>query len=75
MADARYKLFPATLRPTFDQARRPVDVFDISFEVIDTGDTGMVTIPVASFTAERVHAAVQPLANQLAAMHQLGGGA
>jgi hypothetical protein len=74
MADARYKVFPATTRPTFDQARRPVDVYDIAFEVIDTGDTGMISIPVAAFTAERVHAAIQPLANQLAAMHLLGGG-
>lgn len=75
MADAKYKVFPATHRPTFDQARRPIDVYDITFEVIDTGDTGMVSIPVESFTAERVHALIQPKANQLAAMHALGGGA
>jgi len=75
MADAKYKVSSATVRPTFDGNRRPVDVYDVPFEVIDTGDTGMVSIPVSQFTAERVHAAIQPLANELAAMHQLGGGA
>lgn len=69
MADAKYKVSPASVRPTFDGARRPVDVYDISFEVIETGDTGMVSIPVQQFTAERVHALIQPLANELYAMH------
>lgn len=74
MGDARYKVSPATVRPTFDASRRPVDVYDIPFEVVDTGDTGMVSIPVQQFSAERVHAMIQPLANELFAMHQLGNG-
>ncbi len=72
--DAPYAVTAQTTRPTFDANNRPIDVMDISFEVIGTGDRSMVSIPVTQYTAQRVHEAIQPLANQMAAVRQLGQG-
>lgn len=74
MADAKYRITNQAPRPTFDRNRMPVDVYDVFFEVTDTGDTGQVSIPVSQYTADRVHAMVQPIVNQLWAARQLGGG-
>jgi hypothetical protein len=72
--DAKYKVTAQAPRPTFDNNNRPIDVIDVSFEVIDTGDRAMVSVPQGQYTAENVHAAIQPLANQLAAVRALGQG-
>lgn len=71
---AKYRVTGQTTRPTFDGNSRPVDVFDVSFEVIDTGDRGMVSIPVNQYTAERVNQEIQPLADQMHAVRSLGNG-
>lgn len=71
---AKYKVTGQTPRPTFDGNSRPIDVFDVSFETVPDGDRGMVSIPVNQYTAERVHAEVQPLADQMAAVRLLGQG-
>ena len=69
---AKYKVTSQTTRPTFDGNNKPIDVFDVSFEVIPHGDRGMVSIPVNQYTAERVHGEIQPLADQMAAVRDLG---
>lgn len=71
---AQFKITGQSTRPTFDNNARPVDVFDISFEVMPHGDRGMVSIPVNQYTAESVLAAIQPLADQMEAVRNLGKG-
>jgi hypothetical protein len=73
MTDARYRVTSQTPRPTFDNGGRAVDVFDVSFELVETGDRGMVSIPQRDFSAARVHEAIQPLANEMQAVRALGG--
>lgn len=74
MSDAKYKVTSQSPRPTFDDNNRPIDVMDIGFEVIETGDRAMISVPRNQYTAENVHAAIQPLANQMLAVRSLGQG-
>jgi hypothetical protein len=74
MSDAKYKVTSQAPRPTFDDNNRPIEVMDIGFQVIDTGDRSMISVPMGSYTAENVHAVIQPLANQMAAVRTLGQG-
>jgi hypothetical protein len=72
--DAKYKVTSQAPRPTFDDNNRPIDVMDVGFQVIATSDRSMVSIPMSQYTAETVHAVIQPLANQMAAVRELGQG-
>lgn len=74
MSDAKYKVTSQAPRPTFDDNNRPIDVMDVGFQVVETGDRSMVSIPMGQYTAEQVHAVIQPLANQMAAVRSLGQG-
>lgn len=73
MADAKYRITNQAPRPTFNNNRQPIDVYDVFFEVTDTGDTGQISIPQSQYSAQRVHDMVQPLVNELYAARQLGG--
>lgn len=71
---AQFRVTGQTTRPTFDNNSRPVDVFDVSFEVLPDGDRGMISIPVNQYSAEAVLNAIQPLADQMAQVRSLGRG-
>lgn len=51
---------------------RFIDVMEVSFE-IETGDTGVVRVPVAVYTAASVAAAVSERAAQMLAVAALEG--
>jgi len=72
--DAKYKVTSQAPRPTFDDNNRPIDVMDIGFQVIETGDRSMVSVPMNQYTADGVHAVIQPLANQMRDVRALGQG-
>lgn len=74
MTAAKYKVTSQAPRPTFDDNNRPIDVMDVGFQVIDSGDRSMVSIPMNQYSAERVHEVIQPLADQMLAVRQLGQG-
>lgn len=58
-------------RPGFGPGNQPIDFIDILFQVNETGDTGMISIPVEQYTSERAVAEVQTRANALTATRQL----
>jgi hypothetical protein len=47
---------------------------DVMFIIDDTGDTGLVSIPLNQYTADRVAAEVQRRADEMLAVRQLGTG-
>lgn len=72
MAQAKWHKTNAAMRPTYGPGNTLIDVWDISYEVDDTGDTGMVSIPANQFTAERAAQEIQAKADELLKLHQYG---
>lgn len=48
-----------------------VDVVRVSFQVLPDGPTGTVTVPLQGYGVDSVSAAIQPLADTLAAVQAL----
>ena len=71
---------PATWRvvnqtPRSDLAgNRFVQVMDITFEVLATGDQNVVTVPMSSYSVESVASIIQPIADNMLAVSKLGSG-
>lgn len=72
MAQAKWRKTNANMRPTFGPGNALIDVWDVSYEVTDTGDVGMVSIPANQFTAERAAEEIQAIADELVKLHQYG---
>lgn len=68
---AKWRRTFTTQRPSFDVQGRPIDFVDVGFEVLDTGDTGIVSVPLPQFTADRVAAEIQARADELLRIDEL----
>jgi len=73
MAVARWEKGAVTQRPTFGPGNSLIDIYDIPVTVLDTGDSFIVSIPVNQFTVDRAQAEIQARADELLALHGLGG--
>lgn len=59
-------------RPGFGPGNRLIDFMDVMFIIDDTGDSGMVSIPLNQYTEERVAAEIQRRADTMLAVRNLG---
>jgi len=73
MVQVRWHVTSQSQRPAFGPGNTLIDMMDVHFVVDDTGDAGMISIPLNQYNAERVAAMVQPLADNMAAVRKLGG--
>lgn len=72
MAQARWRITGQTQRPGFGPNQRLIDFMDVTFELTETGEVGIVSVPLNQYTPERVAAEVQARADTMAAIRALG---
>lgn len=74
MAQTRWRVTSQSQRPAFGPGNTLIDMMDVHFVVDETGDAGMISIPLNQYTPERVEAMIQPTADNMAAVRKLGQG-
>lgn len=59
-------------RPSWGPGDTPIDVMDVIFVVTETGDQGMITIPLNQYSPERVAELIQTRADDMLTVHRMG---
>jgi hypothetical protein len=63
VANARWRVTGQTQREDLGPGGKFRTVIDITFELLDSGDTGTVTVPLANYTQEEVASVIQQRAD------------
>lgn len=74
MAQARWRVTAQAQRPGFGPANQLIDFMDITFQLEDTGDIGLISVPVNQYKPETVGPLIQARADAMLAVRQLGQG-
>lgn len=74
MDEPRVKLGGLRERPGFGNGGDLINFVDVPFTIESTGDSGMVSIPAAQFTAERAHGEVMAKVTEILKLRNAIGG-
>lgn len=74
MADTRWRVTSDTQRAELSKDGAFTEVREIAFEMLASGKTGSVIIPVRNYTVEEVAARIQEYADRIGAIDGLMGG-
>lgn len=74
MDEPRVKLGAVKERPGFGNGGDLINFVDVPFTIESTGDSGLVSIPAAQFTAERAHTEVSRKVEEILKLRNAMGG-
>lgn len=74
MDEPRVKLGGLKERPGFGAGGDLVNFVDVPFTIEETGDSGLVSIPAAQFTADRAHREVMAKVSEILKLRNAIGG-
>jgi hypothetical protein len=69
---ARWRIVNQEQREDLDRTGKFSTIMEITFEVLDTGNIGMVKVPISAYSAERVADEVSGRANEMLRVARLG---